>query len=113
MACSAAFCMLKQEDLTGRWAAAAFYENGRSVGAKLDSIALHLRPDGGYEFRSQGFYRESGRYRVSARHLFLTDTTAQPPLEHTLKVLYVDKDTLKIAMKHEGHEQVLFFARRE
>ena len=106
-------CWLKEQDVEGRWQATGFYENGQQVAVNLDSITLWFSPEGGYEFRSQGFYRESGSFRVSARYLFLTDTTVQPPVEHTLNVLYVSEDSLKIRMKQADNEQVLFFARRE
>ena len=113
MAICTTTCTIKQEDIAGRWQAAGFYENGRQVPAKLDSIALSFFADGGYEFRSQGFYRESGSYRLSVRYLFLTDTTVQPPAEHVLKVLYVSGDSLKIRMNQKGNEQVLFFSRKK
>lgn len=105
-------CAFHENDIAGDWQAAAFYENGRSRTVKLDSVILRLSPEGGYEFRSQGFYREAGSYRVSVRYLFLTDTTQKPAKEHIVKVLYLSADTLKIRMSHDTKEQVLFFARR-
>ncbi len=106
-------CALKEEDIAGQWHASAFYENGQTLAVPLDSVKLLLKPDGGYEFRSLGFYRESGQYRVSIRYLFLTDTTEQPEVEHVLKVLYVSEDSLKIRMNQNGKEQVLFFAKQQ
>ena len=106
-------CMLDKENLTGTWQAVAFYEGGHDVRTRLDSVSLLLRPDGGYAFNSQGQYRESGTYRTSAAFLFLTDTSTQPPLEHTLKVLYLSPDTLKIKMMRDTNEQVLFLVKTE
>lgn len=106
-----AACALDQHTLAGQWQAVAFYENGHTVHTALDSVALHLTPEGGYEFRSQGYYRESGNYRVSANYLFLTDDTATPPKEHVVKVLYLSADSLKLQMSNDKKEQVLFFAR--
>ena len=105
-------CALHENDVAGDWQAVAFYENGKSNPVKLDSVTLRLSPEGGYDFRSQGFYREAGSYRVSVRYLFLTDTTQTPAKDHIVKVLYLSADTLKIRMSHENKEQVLFFARR-
>lgn len=105
-------CSLREKDVAGDWQAVAFFENGQSKAAKLDSVSLRLSPEGGYEFRSQGFYRESGSYRVSVRYLFLTDTTQTPAIEHIVKVLYLSEDTLKVRMNHADKEQVLFFARK-
>lgn len=105
-------CSLHEKDVAGEWQAVAFFENGQSQAANLDSVSLRLSPEGGYEFRSQGFYREAGSYRVSVRYLFMTDTTQTPAKEHIVKVLYLSEDTLKVRMAHEDKEQVLFFARR-
>lgn len=105
-------CTLSEKDLVGAWQAVSFYENGQSVVTNLDSVSLHLAPQGGYEFRSQGFYREAGTYRISAKYLFLTDTTQTPAKEHIVKVLNISADTLKICMSLGGKEQVLFFARK-
>ncbi|TNE59292.1 MAG: hypothetical protein EP344_08955 [Bacteroidetes bacterium] len=104
-------CFLDKEQLPGNWQAVAFYENGHQVNTVLDSVSLQFMPDGGYCFYSQGFYRESGTYRTSASYLFLTDTTTTPPQEHTVKVLYLSADTLKIKMMRDTLEQVLFLAR--
>ncbi|MCK6694484.1 MAG: hypothetical protein L6Q97_20600 [Thermoanaerobaculia bacterium] len=106
-------CSLHEKDVAGEWRAVAFFENGRSLATNLDSVSLRLSPEGGYEFRSQGFYRESGSYRVSVRYLFMTDTTQTPVKEHIVKVLYLSSDTLKIRMSYDNKEQVLFLARRQ
>lgn len=110
-ALSLAACGLGSAPITGRWQAVAFYENGQSQAVPLDSVRLELTPENGYTFQSLGFYRESGPYRMSARFLFLTDTTATPHQEHTIKVLDLFGDTLKIQMRRQNQEQVLFFAR--
>jgi hypothetical protein len=102
-------CELDTDQLNGSWKAVAFYESGQSLGAPLDSVALVFSQAGQYEFRSVGFYRETGPFRISGTHLFLTDTTEEPAKEHVLKVLFLSADTLKIQMKKSGHEQVLFF----
>lgn len=106
-------CSLDEKDVAGNWQAVSFFENEKSVATNLDSVSLQLSPDGGYAFRSQGFYRESGHYRVSARYLFLTDTTKKPEKEHVVKVIHISQDTLKIRMSNDNKEQVLFLARRE
>lgn len=105
-------CAPQEHELAGEWQAVAFYEDGKTVPTKLDSVALRLTPEGGYEFRSQGLYRESGNYHCSMFYLFLTDTLAQPVKEHTIKVLYVSADSLKIRMSNADREQVLFFTRK-
>lgn len=106
-------CTLQQKDVAGVWQAVAFYENGKTVAAPLDSVRLKLSPEGGYEFKSQGFYSESGQFRVSARFLFLNDTTREPAKEHIVKVLHLSEDSLKIQMSREDKEQVLFLAKVE
>ena len=105
-------CTVDPNKLTGTWQAVAFYENGKTVSAPLDSVRLHLAVNAGYEFRSQGFYQESGSYRVAASYLFLEDTTVVPKKERTVKVLFLSSDTLKIEMKQSGNRQVLFFKRQ-
>lgn len=107
-----ATCTLDVNRLAGQWRAIAFYEQGQSLTAPLDSVALTFSGDGYYEFRSAGFYRENGPFRVSGQHLFLTDTTEQPAKEHVLKVLFLSDDTLKIQMLKGDNEQVLFFAKQ-
>lgn len=102
-------CSLDIKQLNGSWKPVAFYEDGQSLAAPLDSVSLRFSPDvGQYEFRSVGFYREAGPFRVSGNHLFLTDTTEKPAQEHVLKVLFLSADTLKIQMKKADREQVLF-----
>ena len=107
-----AACTLQEKDVAGVWQAVSYFENGKSVSTPLDSVKLILKPDGGYEFYSQGQYYESGPFRVSARFLFLTDTTRIPLKEYIVKVLYVSEDSLKIQMSRENKEQVLFLAKR-
>ncbi len=106
-------CALDISQLNGRWVPVAFYEDGRSLAAPLDSVALVFQENGTYQFRSIGFYRESGPYRVSGRHLFLTDTTEKTPRERVLRVLYLSVDTLKVEMMRAGKEQVLFLKKSE
>lgn len=110
--CCAA-CSLDERGLHGRWQAAAFYQNGQSVNAPLDSVSLDFLPGGVYAFHSAARYGEAGRYRVSARFLYLTDTTALLPKERIIKVLYLSADSLKIKMEKAGQEQVLFLCRRQ
>jgi len=99
--------------LPGKWKAAAFFENRRRVEMPLDSVALTLTPDGGYEFRSIGYYRESGPYRLAGAYLYLTDTTDTPQREHTVKILHVSPDTLKLLMQSGDKRQVLFFSKEK
>lgn len=105
-------CTLEQEKLIGQWQAVAFYENGKTLTVALDSVALHINENEGYEFRGQGKYQELGTYRLAANYLFLTDTSVRPVQEHTLKILFLSTDSLKIEMKKENKAQVLFFERR-
>ncbi|MBV6438556.1 MAG: hypothetical protein DYG98_21720 [Haliscomenobacteraceae bacterium CHB4] len=107
-----ATCTLDVNRLVGRWRAIAFYEQGQSHAAPLDSVVLAFTSSGHYEFRSAGFYRENGPFRVSGQHLFLTDTTEHPAKEHILKVLFLSGDTLKIQMQKGDNEQVLFFEKQ-
>lgn len=106
-----ASCALDTSLLNGHWVPVAFFEDGQSLTAPLDSVALVFQENGVYQFRSIGFYRESGPFRVAGKHLFLTDTTEPPPRERVLRVLYLSGDTLKIQMKRSGKEQVLFLKR--
>lgn len=103
-----AACSLDVRQLTGRWRAVAFYENGQSLATPLDSVALVFGENGRYEFRSVGFYREAGPFRLDGKLLFLNDTTQKPSQEHVLKVLFLSADSMKIQMQKEGREQVLF-----
>ncbi len=103
-----AACSLDVRQLNGIWKPVAFYENGQTLAAPLDSVALVFAENGQYEFRSIGFYREAGPFRLDGKLLFLTDTTQKPAQEHALKVLFLSADTLKIQMKKAGQEQVLF-----
>lgn len=100
------------QHLPGRWRAVAFYEKGQALTTPLDSVRLVFSPDGQYEFRSVGFYREQGPFRLSGSHLFLTDTTEKPAKEHVLRVLFLSADTLKILMKKGDAEQVLFLKKQ-
>ena len=115
LACLTA-CSLQNKDVAGYWEAVSFFENGKTVTAgnlDLKAVSLKLTPEGGFEFHSQGSYYETGTYRVSARYLFLTDTTRYPAKEHVVKVLHLSADTLKIQMSQDSKEQVLFLARRK
>lgn len=106
-------CSLDVSMLAGRWKAIAFYENGQSLHAPLDSVALLFHNNMHYEFRTVGFYREAGPFRIADTHLFLSDTTEHPVKEHILKVLFLSDDTLKIQMVKGGKEQVLFLKKAE
>jgi len=102
-------CTLNVNQLSGKWQAVGFYEGGQSLTVPLDSVSLSLEPSAGrYRFRSMGHYDESGPLRVEGKLLFLTDTTALPAQQHTLRVLFLSDDTLKLLMAAEGKEQVLF-----
>lgn len=102
-------CTLNVKQLEGQWQAVAFYEEGQSSSAVLDSVALVLEPaKQRYEFRSMGRYQESGPLRVEGKHLFLTDTTVQPERGRVVRVLFLSDDTLKLLMAAGGKEQVLF-----
>lgn len=107
-----AACSPDVQHLPGQWRAVAFYEKGEALAAPLDSVGLHFSPDGQYEFRSVGYYRERGPFRVAGNHLFLTDTTEEPAQEHVLRVLFLSADTLKILMKEGDTEQVLFLKKQ-
>ena len=108
-----ASCALNVNQLEGNWHAVAFYEEGQSSSAALDSVALVLEPaKQRYEFRSMGHYRESGPLRMEGKHLFLTDTTVQPAQSRTLRVLFLSDDTLKLLMSADGKEQVLFLKKQ-
>jgi hypothetical protein len=98
--------------LDGQWRLFAFYENGKDVSAPLDSVAISFSADGRYEFRTIGFYREAGPFRVSDNFLFLTDTTEHPAKERILKILFLSTDTLKLQMAKGEREQVLFLTKR-
>ncbi|MCC6458972.1 MAG: hypothetical protein IT260_00785 [Saprospiraceae bacterium] len=106
-----AACGLGNAPIAGKWQAVAFYENGQSQNVSLDSVRLELTPELRFTFQSIGHYREAGPYRLSARFMFLTDTTVTPQKEHTVKVLDLSPDTLKIQMRRQNQEQVLFLAR--
>jgi len=97
----------------GTWKAVAFFEDRLRVDTPLDSVSLALSPKGGYQFRSIGYYLESGPYRLSGTYLYLTDTTDTPHREHTVKILHVSPDTLKVLMRSGEKRQVLFFAKEK
>lgn len=105
-------CTIEPGELEGHWQAVAFYENGHDVKTELDSVRIHFAPDNNYEFRSQGFYQETGTYRISASYVFLSDTTVKPKQERIIKILYLSEDSLKIEMKANQQKQVLFFKRK-
>lgn len=107
-----AACSLDENALHGHWQAVAFYQNGQTAPAVLEAVSLDFSPEGAYVFRSAARYSEAGRYRVSARLLHLTDTTARPHRERVVRVLYLSQDSLKIEMAKSGQEQVLFLCRR-
>lgn len=105
-------CSMDPALLQGEWQAVAFYEKGQTLPVSLDSVRLSFSDNAGYEFRSIGFYRESGPFRVSGNTLFLTDTTTGPAREHILEVLFLSADSLKIRMQKKDAEQVLFLKKK-
>ncbi len=106
-------CTPDPQLLKGDWHIAGYYQDGQSVAAKLDSVRLEFHPDQTYEFHSVGFYHETGAYRTSGRYLFLMDSTAKEPKERALKILFLSNDSLKIEMRRDSVEQVLFFAKKQ
>lgn len=100
--------------LVGEWQAAAFFEEGQSVPAPLDSTQLVFYPNGTYQYRTLGQYREAGRYTTDLKYLFLRDTNQAetPKTERTLRVLFVSKDSLKLLMSAAGKDQVVFWKRK-
>ncbi len=98
--------------LDGAWALTGYYQDGQSVSAALDSVSLVFGSEKTYEFRSVGFYRENGTFRTSGNFLFLLDTTAQEKKERALKILFLSDDSLKLEMRHDSVEQVLFFTKK-
>ncbi len=105
-------CGIDESHLTGHWQAVSFYEQGQTVVFPLDSIRLAFAPDNHYHFQSVGQYREAGPYRLLWRYLSLRDTTANPPQERMVEILFASADTLKIRMRKADKEQVLFLAKR-
>jgi len=110
---SFAACLPDPLHVPGKWQATAFYEDRQRKETPLDSVTLTLNQDGGYEFRSIGYYRESGPYSISGAYLHLTDTTDTPPREYTVKILHVSPDTLKLLMQSGQKRQVLFFSKEK
>jgi hypothetical protein len=108
-----AACSPDPVHVPGNWKAVAFFEDRQRVQMPLDSVALLLTPEGSYVFRSIGYYRESGPYRLAGAYLYLTDTTDTPQREHTVKILDVSPDTLKLLMQSGDKRQVLFFSREK
>lgn len=106
-----AACAPDEKELCGNWQAVAFYENGRSTLVSLDSVRLSLTPDHRYQFKTMGFYSESGSWKVSSSYLILKDTTIEPNNERMMKVLFQSADSLKIRMDKNGAEQALFFGK--
>lgn len=107
-----AACSLDTKQLNGVWKPVALYEKGQSLAAPLDSVGLVFAENGHYEFRSIGFYREAGPFRLDGKLLFLTDTTQTPAKERVVKILFLSADTLKIQMKKAEREQVLFLKKQ-
>lgn len=99
--------------LDGAWHISGYYQDGQSIAASLDSVSLIFLPDQAYKFHSTGFYQETGKYRTSGSYLFLLDSTAKEPKERALKILFLSHDSLKIEMRRDSVEQVLFFAKNQ
>ena len=108
-----AACSPDPVHVPGNWKAVAFFEDRQRVQIPLDSVALLLTPEGVYEYRSIGYYRESGPYRLAGAYLYLTDTTDTPNRERTVKILHVSPDTLKLLMRSGEKRQVVFFSREK
>lgn len=106
-------CTLDETRLYGHWQAAAFYQNGQTLDADLSAVSLDFLPSGRYSFQSSARYSEAGLFRNSGHYLFLTDTTASPNKEHTIKVLFLSEDSLKIKMEKAGQAQFLFLYRHK
>jgi hypothetical protein len=104
-------CNIEESQLSGSWQALQFYENGQSSKAPLNEVKLTFSPNNRYQFQSIGLYSESGKWRCASNYLILKDTTANPPTERMLKVLYQSSDSLKIRMDLNGAEQVLFLGK--
>jgi hypothetical protein len=104
-------CSVDEQKLLGHWQATAFFEAGQSLATPLDSVRLSFAAGHRYEFRSVGFYHESGHFRSAGKLLFLTDTTAAAPQARAVEVLYLSPDSLKIGMKNSDRAQTLFLAK--
>lgn len=104
-------CTIEESQLSGSWQAVQFYENGQSTNVPLNEVKLTFSPNNLYQFQSMGFYSEAGKWRCASNYLILKDTTANPPTERMLKVLYQSSDSLKIRMDRNGAEQVLFLGK--
>ena len=104
-------CNIEEAQLGGSWQALQFYENGQSSKVPLNEVKLTISPNNRYQFQSLGMYSEAGKWRCASNYLILKDTTANPPSERMLKVLYQSTDSLKIRMERNGVEQVLFLGK--
>lgn len=103
-------CNYEADALQGQWRASAFYQNDQLQTVALDSIRLQCSENGRYEFHSNGFYHEKGKYRVAGQYLFVTDSTAATPSERAIKILTVAGDSLKLEMRDQNaQKQILVF----
>lgn len=97
--------------LEGSWKIAGYYRAGQSIAAPVDSVGLVFHPDQTYEFRTMGFYRERGAFRTSGSYLFLLDSTRNEAQERALKILYLSEDSLKLEMKRDSLEEIVFWGK--
>ena len=102
LACQAA---IDKEQIYGTWKAAAFIDNGKKSEIDLTNVEFKFNPDGTYHYHGTLEMEESGRYYLTGKLLYTTDTTQTKGIEKSVKIAKLTADSLFFQMNAGGVPQ--------
>ncbi|MEM9824210.1 MAG: hypothetical protein AAF985_24205 [Bacteroidota bacterium] len=103
MACQPA---IDPQLLHGEWKAAHFIENGVASDIDLRNVLFTFNADGTYAYHGTFQLEESGRYYLTGKLLYTTDTTANQSIEKSVKIAKITKDSMYFQMNAGGIPQI-------
>ncbi len=100
-----------EKKLQGKWFAAQLIECEDIVPIEREKVNLEITSGGKYIFNSTLNVHEEGNYQVKDSFLLTHDQIREGATPKTVKIAYINSDTLQILMKYKGKDQLLTLLR--
>ena len=92
--------------IVGEWACAEFIEQGKPKDVKAQNIKFSFTENDRYSYTTTN-YQEAGRYNITGRLLYTTDTLTTPRVEKSVKIAHSTQDSLYFEMNAGGVAQLI------
>ena len=98
----------------GTWQAPELWETGQKmeVDTLMEKVVLNLNNDKSYSFISTLNKKESGKYRIKRKKIYIQSQEDQVNRqERIMEIITLDKDSMHLKMTDNGKERVLKFCK--